>query len=131
MIQKRGLKHLQKSILTDAEKTAVMYLLNAISHADGKVEQEELDYLTYFTQEHHLNLDEETFKQQKLYQLCEAIKTPQAKRFAIEQIIKLSICDNNYHDAERKAAMLLANLLAISAEDFLKIEKHIIQHSHV
>lgn len=119
----------ETNISTD-EKIAIMYLLNAISQADGKIEKEELDYLTYFTQEHHLNLDEETFKQQKLDQLCAAIITPQAKRFAIEQIVELSICDNNYHDAERRAAMLLANLLAISTEDFLTIEKHIIQHNH-
>jgi len=119
----------ETNISTD-EKIAIMYLLNAISQADGKIEQEELDYLTYFTQEHHLNLDEETFKQQKLDQLCAAIITPQAKQFAIEQIIELSICDNNYHDTERRAAMLLANSLAISTEDFLTIEKHIIQHNH-
>jgi len=117
---------LDETISVD-EKIALMYLLNAISQADGKIEQEELDYLTYFAQEHHLCLDEELFKQQKLDQLCAAITSKQAKQFAIEHIIKLSICDKNYHEAERKAAMLLANMLEISTQDYLDIEAHIIQ----
>jgi len=117
---------LDETISVD-EKVALMYLLNAISQADGKIEQAELDYLTYFTQEHHLRLDEELFKQQKLDQLCQAITSKQAKQFAIEQIIKLSICDNNYHETERKAAMVLAGLLGLKQQEFLTIEQYIIE----
>ena len=109
------------------EKTAVMYLLNAISHADGKVDQEELDYLAYFTQEHHLALDEQTFKQQKLDKLCAAITSKEAKYFALEQIIKISICDDNYHASERKAALYLATMLEVNQETFLSIEQKIIE----
>lgn len=120
---------MNNNTVSTSEKIAVMYLLNAISQADGKVEQEELDYLTYFSQEHHLCLNEELFKQQKLDQLCQTITSQQAKKFATKHIIRLSICDNNYHETERKAAMLLAGMLNISSQDFLDIEKDIIQDS--
>jgi len=113
--------------LSKDEKIAVMYLLNAISRADGKVEQAELDYLQYFTEEHHLVLDEELFKLQKLDQLCADIKSPEAKLFALEQVISISICDNNYHDTERKAALFLANMLGIAQSEFLLIEQTMIE----
>ena len=121
---------MDKSTVSTSEKVAVMYLLNAISRADGKIEKEELDYLKFFTEEHHLVLDEELFKLQKLDQLCADIKSPEAKQFALEQVINISICDNNYHDTERNAAMVLANMLDISRESFLAIEKRIIEASN-
>lgn len=114
--------------VSENEKIAVMYLLNAISRADGKVEQEELDYLAFFTQQHHLELNEEEFKQQKLDTLCMDIKSKKAKVFALEQIIAISTCDGNYHAAERKAAMYLAHLLNISQEDFLSLEQQVIEN---
>lgn len=114
--------------ILENEKIAVMYLLNAISRADGKVEQEELDYLAFFTQQHHLELNEEEFKQQKIDKLCMNIKSKMAKLFALEQIIEISTCDGNYHADERKAAMYLAHLLNISQEDFLSLEQQVIEN---
>ena len=115
------------SLVSKAEKKAVMYLLNAISRADEKVEQEELEFLDFFAQKHHLVLDEEEFKKQKLDELCSNIQSPRAKQFAIEEVIKLAICDGNYHKDERSAAMLLGQMLNISQTEFMEIERSVIE----
>lgn len=109
------------------EKIAIMYLLNAISHADEKLDQHELDYISFYTEKHHLVLDEEVFKKLKLDKLCADIHSKKAKALAIEEVIKLAICDGNYHKSERLAAMMLGEMLNINQDKFLLIEKQIIE----
>ncbi|NTS78004.1 hypothetical protein HR060_14185 [Catenovulum sp. SM1970] len=111
-----------------SEKIAVIYLLNAIVQADEKVDEQELNYLAFFAKKHRLNLCEQRFKKQKLDGLCQAIQSDAAKVFAIEQIIRLAMCDGEYHKSERQAAIVLSGMLQLELDTFLAIEQSIIEN---
>ena len=106
--------------LTAQEKRSLVQLLTFIARSDGKVEQQEWNYLNRFCNKNGLTYD--INEENDLEHICGAIQSRQAKIVALQHVVRMALSDGNYQDIERQHAKQIASALGIKSEHFKYIE---------
>jgi len=113
------------NILSSEEKKAIFQLLLAIARADGNLPKEEIDYLSAYAAEYSIHFD--LNMEPNLEQACSQLRSFKSKIVAIQEIVKIALVDGHYDDAEKKGALIIANLLQLPTEKFEEIESWVIE----
>ena len=113
------------NILSSEEKKVLFQLLLAIAKADGSLPKEEIDYLSAYAAEYSIDFD--LNMEPDLEQACSQLRSFKSKVVAIQEIVKIALVDGHYDDAEKKGALMIANLLQLSTEKFEEIESWVIE----
>lgn len=113
------------NILSSEEKKAIFQLLLSIARADGNLPKEEIDYLSAYAVEYSIYFDLNI--EPNLEQACSQLRSFKSKVVAIQEIVKIALVDGHYDEAEKKGALIIANLLQLPTEKFEEIESWVIE----
>lgn len=113
------------NFLSSEEKKSLFQLILAIARADGDISIKEIDYLSAYGDEY--NIDFSPNMESNLEQACSQLRSFKSKVVAIQEIVKIALVDGHYDEAEKRGALMIANLLQLPTEKFQEIENWVIE----
>lgn len=113
------------NFLSSEEKKSLFQLILAIARADGDISIKEIDYLSAYADEY--NIDFSPNMESNLEQVCSQLRSFKSKVVAIQEIVKIALVDGHYDEAEKRGALMIANLLQLPTEKFQEIENWVIE----
>jgi len=110
--------------LSKTEKNSLVQLLTFVARSDGKLAEQEWQFLNRFCQDNGLVYDiNEEFD---LDHTCARINSNPAKVITMQQVVKMALIDGEYDDHERQTAAEIALKLQMDIEQFKEIERWVL-----
>lgn len=106
--------------LSAQEKKSLVQLLTFTARSDGKVAQQEWDFLNKLCSKNGLTYD--INEECELTHICGGIQSPVAKIVTLQYVIKMALVDGDYNDIEKQNSVEIAMLLGFDMMQFKRVE---------
>ena len=106
--------------LNAQEKKSLVQLLTFTARSDGKIAQQEWDFLNKLCGKNGLTYD--INEECELAHICGGIQSPVAKMVTLQYVIKMALVDGDYEDNEKQNTVEIAKLLGFDMMQFKRIE---------
>ena len=106
--------------LNAEEQQALFQLLTSVAWADGKLEQQEVKFLEQYANTYEIEAMADT--EINVEDSCKMFPSHLSKVVALQELVKISLCDGHYDDAEKSGATVIADYFGISREALSNVE---------
>lgn len=110
--------------LNMSEREALCQLIVSIAYIDGKVTDEENSFIKNYCL--IAGVEKTLSTEMNIERACEQLMGETSKIVALQEVVKIAVCDGTYDQSERQGAYRIAAALGVNEQKFLEIEKWVL-----